>query len=93
MTLSNAAILTAYHFIIQSSTAHLDDFYEAYYSYNYGDGTILDYYAGDADLYDDYLKPTNIETPSIDKLIVTGVLVGTSFLLDLSWIFILRPEI
>ena len=93
MVLSNTVILTAYHYILQSSADHLDNWYEAYYNYGYGEGTILDYYNGDAASYYDYDKPDSIIRPSTDKVIVAAVFVASSLVFDLFWIFLLRPEI
>ena len=78
MCLSNATILTAYHFMVSSEEEihqdHVDEF---------GQSNDLN-----CEFFDSL---SNLTTQRVT--VSLGVSIAVSFLLDLIWIFALRPEI
>ena len=78
MCVSNAAVLTAYHFMVTTEEevhqAHVDEF---------GDSTDLN-----CDVFE------SLSTLTTQRVTAgLGVSIAISFLLDMIWIFTLRPEI
>ena len=92
MALSNAAVLTAYSWFQRETNAHADEFYDYgaynYYKEFYGSESYIEYF------YSEYSQQSDANLhSSMDKIILSGILIATSFFLDIFWIFVLRPKI
>ena len=65
--------------------------------YLYSDDTYKEFYGSESYVeyfYSEYSQQSDANLhSSMDKIIVSGILIATSFFLDIFWIFVLRPKI